>query len=121
VKAALERQSGVAEVIIDMQSNVAFVTFKPNAHFDPAILREAAEKADTAFPLIQIVARGRIVEEGSKHYLVAGEDRFLLIEPAASAPPLPAASDTELLVIASVDDSADPVKLKVVQAKPTAP
>ncbi|MGH9785317.1 MAG: hypothetical protein ACRD88_14130 [Terriglobia bacterium] len=108
-------------MIIDMQSNVAFVTFKPNAHFDPAVLRNAAEKADTAFPLIQIVARGRIVEEGSKRFLVAGEDRFLLIEPPASAPPLPAASDAVLTVVASVDDSADPIKLKVVQSKPAEP
>lgn len=105
-------------MIIDQQSNVAFVTYKPNTHFDPALLRTAAEKAETAFPLIQIVVRGRIVEEGSKHFLVAGEDRFLLIEPPASAPPLPAASDTVLLVIGSLDDSADPIKLKVVQSKP---
>jgi hypothetical protein len=104
-----------------MQSNVAFVTFKPNTHFDSALLRAAAEKADTAFPLIQIVVRGRILEEGSKHFLVAGEDRFLLIEPPASAPPLPAASDTALMVIASLDDSADPIKLKVVQSKPAEP
>ena len=104
-----------------MQSNVAFVTFKPNTHFDPALLRNAAEKADTAFPLIQIVASGRIVEEGSKHFLAAGGDRFLLIEPPASAPPLPAASDTVLTVVASVDDSADPIKLKVVQSKPAEP
>ena len=104
-----------------MQSNVAFVTYKPKTHFDPALLRTAAEKAETAFRLIQIVVRGRIVEEGSKHYLVAGDDRFLLIEPQASGPPLPAASNTALMVIASVDDSADPVKLKVVQSKPAEP
>ena len=108
-------------MVVDQQSNVAFVTFKPNTHFEPALLRNAAEKADTAFSLVQIVARGRIVEEGAKHYLVAGEDRFLLIEPPASAPPLPAASDAVLLVIAAVDDSADPIKLKIVQAKPVEP
>lgn len=108
-------------MIIDQQSNVAFVSYKPNTHFDPELLRNAAEKADTAFPLIQIVVRGRIVEEGSKHFLIAGEDRFLLIEPAASAPPLPAASETVLLVIASLDASADPIKLKVVQSKPAEP
>ena len=108
-------------MILDQQSNVAFVVYKPNTHFDSAVLRNAAEKADTAFPLIQIVARGRIVEEGSKRFLVAGEDRFLLIEPPASAPPLPAASDTVLLVIASLDDSSDPLKLKVVQSKPAEP
>ena len=106
-------------MIVDQQSNIVFVTYNPNTHFEPAVLRNAAKEADAAFLLIQIVARGRIVEEGAKHFLVAGEDRFLLIEPPA--PPLPAASDTVLLAVASVDDSADPIKLKIVQSKPAAP
>ena len=106
---------------MDQQSNVVFVTYNPNTHFECAALRNAAKEAEAAFLLIQIVARGRIVEEGDKHFLVAGEDRFLLIEPPASAPPLPAASDAVLSVIASVDDSADPIKLKIVQSKPAAP
>ena len=71
--------------------------------------------------LIQIVARGHIVEEGAKHFLIAGEDRFLLIEPAEGATPLPATSDAILSVVASLDDSADPLRLKVVQAKPVEP
>ena len=108
-------------MVVDQQSNVVFVTYNPNTHFEPAVLRKAAKEADTVFLLIQIVARGRILEEGAKHFLVAGEDRFLLIEPPASAPPLPAASETVLAVIASVDDSADPIKLKIVQSKPAEP
>ena len=106
---------------VDQQSNIVFVTYNPNTHFEPAVLRSAAEKADAAFLLIQIIARGRIVEEGPKHFLVAGEDRFLLLEPPAEAPPLPAVSDTVLVVLASVDDSANPVKLKIVQSKPATP
>ncbi len=89
-------------MIVDQQANVIFVFYNPNTHFEHAVLRKAAEEAETTFPLIQIVARGRIVEEGAKHFLVAGEDRFLLIEPPASAPPLPDPSDTVLSVIASV-------------------
>jgi len=108
-------------VLVDQQSNVVFVSYKPNTHFEPAVLRKAAEEAETSFPVVQIVARGRIVEEGSKHFFVAGEDRFLLIEPPASAPPLPAGSDTVLSVVASVDDTADPIRLKIVQSKPAAP
>ena len=108
-------------MIVDQQANIVFVTYNPNTHFEPAVLRNAAKEADAAFLVIQIVARGRIVEEGAKHFLLAGEDRFLLIEPPASAPPLPAASDTVLLAVASVDDSADPIKLKIVQSKPAAP
>lgn len=106
---------------MDQQSNVVFVTFNRNTHFEPAVLRNAAEEAGTAFLLIQIIARGRIVEEGDRRFFVAGEDRFLLIEPPASAPPLPAASETALSVIASVDDSTDPIRLKIVQSKPAEP
>ena len=84
-------------------------------------MQEAADLAEARFLLIQIMARGYVFEEGSKHFLVAGEDRFLLIEPPASAPPLPAPSDTELSVVASVDDSADPIRLKIVQSKPVEP
>ncbi|MBI1956710.1 MAG: hypothetical protein HYS38_09980 [Acidobacteria bacterium] len=108
-------------MIVDQQSNVVFVTFNRNTHFEPAVLRNAAEEAGTAFLLIQIIARGRIVEEGDRRFFVAGEDRFLLIEPPASAPPLPAASETALSVIASVDDSTDPIRLKIVQSKPAEP
>ena len=108
-------------MIIDQQSNVVFLTYKPNTHFQPEILRAAAEEAEAVFLLIQIVARGRVMEEGTKHFFIAGEDRFALIEPPATSPPLPAASDKELSIIASVDDSADPIRLKIVQSKPIEP
>ena len=106
-------------MIVDQQSNVVFVTYNLNTHFEPEVLRNAAEEAGTSFLLIQIIARGRIVEEGDRRFFVAGNDRFLLIEPPASAPPLPAAS--VLSVIASVDDSADPIRLKIVQSTPAEP
>jgi hypothetical protein len=99
-----------------MQKNIVFVTYKPDGHFDSAVLRQAAEKADAEFVLIQVVARGRFVEEGSKHYLVAGSDKYLLIEPPADKP-LPAPSDDILSVVATVDDSEPELKLKVIQAR----
>ncbi len=100
-----------------MRTNVVFVIFQPNTPFEPAVLREAAKEADTAFPLIQIVARGRVVEEGEKHFFVAGEDRFLLIEPDASETPWPD-PDSEVSVIASLDDSVNPMRIKIVQTAP---
>ncbi len=100
-----------------MRTNVVFVVFKPDQHFEPAVLRDAAKEADTAFPLIQIVARGKVVEEGEKHFFVAGEDRFLVIEPAPTGTPLPAA-DTPVSVIASLDDSVNPARIKIVQTAP---
>jgi hypothetical protein len=100
-----------------MRSNVVFVVFKPNTHFEPKILRDAAKAADTVFPIIQLVARGHVVEEGEKHFFLAGEDRFLLIEPPPAAPPLPA-PNTDVSVVASLDDSADPLRIKIVQTLP---
>jgi hypothetical protein len=107
--------------VVDQQSNVVYITYQPNTHFEPAALRSAAEEAEAAFLLIQVIARGRMVEEGAKHFFIAGEDRFLVIEPTGSAPPLPAVSDAALSVIASVDDSNDPIRLKIVQSKPAEP
>ena len=92
------------------------MTYKSGSHFDPAILRMAAEKADAAFVLIQIVAKGHIIEEGSKHFLLAGSDKFLILEPPADKP-LPAEPEKEFSVVASVDDSEVPLKIKVIQAR----
>jgi hypothetical protein len=95
--------------------NLVFVTYKPNTHFNPAILRQAAEKADASFVLIQVVAKGSFVEEGAKHYLDCGIDKFLLLEPPPDKP-LPPASKDVMSVIATVDDSQPELRLKVIQA-----
>jgi len=100
-----------------MRSNVVFVVFKPDTHFEPKVLRDAAKAADTIFPIIQIVARGHVVEEGEQHFFLAGQDRFLVIEPPPSAQPLPAADET-VSVVASLDDSVDPARIRIVQTLP---
>lgn len=100
-----------------MRSNVVFVVYKPNTHFDPVVLRDAAKAADTVFPIIQIVARGHVIQEGEQHFFLAGPDRFLVIEPPAEAKPLPAV-DENVSVVASLDDSVDPARIKIVQTLP---
>lgn len=100
-----------------MRSNVVFVQFKPNTHFEAKVLRDAAKAADTIFPIVQIVARGHVVEEGDQHFFLAGEDRFLLIEPGPSNAPLPAVDET-VEVVGSLDDSVEPNRLKIVQTLP---
>jgi hypothetical protein len=117
IKAALERQDGVADIVIDMRSNVVFVVFKPNTHFEPKVLRDAAKAAETAFPLMQIVAHGHLVAEGDQHFFIAGQDRFLVLEPTDAAKPLPALNE-DVSVVASLDDSADPMRIKIVQSGP---
>ena len=107
-------------MIIDQQSNVVFVTYKPDTRFEPSILRDAAEEGGAAFLLIQIIARGHVIAEGDKHFFLAGEDRFALIEPKDAATPLPEV-DKEVLAVASIDDSTDPIRAHIVQAKPAEP
>jgi hypothetical protein len=120
----LQRQAGVAQVITDMPTNLVFVTYKPGIRFDPAMLREAAKEAETVFVRIQIMARGRIVEEtseqGTEHFFVAGEDRFSVMEPGPTGKPLPPVSEL-VSVVASVDDRSDPIKVKIVQSTPVPP
>jgi len=103
-----------------MRTNVVFVIFKPNTHFEPAVLRDAAKEADTAFPLMQIVARGKVIEEGDQHFFIAGPDRFLLIEPGPTGTPLPAMNEP-VAVIASLDDTVTPHRIKIVQTAPPEP
>jgi hypothetical protein len=104
-------------VIVDQQSNVVFVTYKPDTRFQASILRDAAEEGGAAFLLIQIVARGHVIVEGDQHFFLAGEDRFALLEPKDATTPLPEV-DKEVLAIASIDDSTDPIRAHIVQAKP---
>jgi hypothetical protein len=82
------------------------------------VLRAAAAVVEARFLVVQVVARGRVIEAGTEHFFVAGNDRFLLIEPPAASSPLPPASDTVLTVIATVDDSGNPIKLKLLQFQP---
>jgi hypothetical protein len=113
----LERQDGVADFLIDQQSNIVFISYKPDTHFDPAMLRAVAAEAEAVFVLIQVMGKGRIVEEGEKHFFVAGKDRFAVMETAQAGKPLPP-NGVLVSVVASVDDSVSPALLRIVQFNP---
>ena len=101
-----------------MNTNIIQITYKPDASFRPQGVRDAVAQVDAKVVLLQIVARGRIERQGSDSYFVAGKDHFLLTN-SASAPAGPAG---ELLSITgTVDDSASPYKLKLIESKKGTP
>ena len=101
-----------------MNTNIIQVTYKPDARFQPQGIRDAAAQVDAEIVLLQIVARGRIERQGPNNYFVAGKDRFLLTNPESA----PAGGAGELLSITgTVDDSASPYKLKLIESKKISP
>jgi len=114
VEVALRRLDGVASVSISTRTNIIEVTYKPNASFQPAGIREAVAKVAAKIVQLQIVARGRLEADGSNHYFVAGKDRFLLT--GVTLPP----ADKSVSITGTVDDSAKPFKLKIVGSSPAA-
>ena len=98
-----------------MNTNIIQVTYKPDARFQPQGIRDAAAQVDAEIVLLQIVARGRIERQGSNSYFVAGKDRFLLTN-SESTP-----AGESLSITGTVDDSASPYKLKLIESKRISP
>ena len=76
-----------------------------------AHIRDAVEKAEVEVIRFRIIARGRVHEERGKQFFVAGKDKFLL----PASPKIP--SDGTISIEGTVDDSADPLQLKVLRFK----
>jgi len=109
---ALKRLDGVDRVAISMERQAFVVLYKPNASFDPDGIRDAVGKAEVDVVRFQIQARGRVSVEGNKRFLVAGKNRFLLV----NSPPMP--TGTLLLVGGDVKDGVSPLELRVKEFKP---
>ena len=110
---ALRRLDGVDKISISISEQRFQVTYKAGASFQPSDIRDAVEKAEVEVIRFRIIARGRVHEERGKQFFVAGKDRFLLV---ASPKILSAGS---ISIEGAVDDSAEPLQLKVLQFKPT--
>jgi hypothetical protein len=109
---ALRRLDGVDKISISVSEQRFQVTYKSGASFQPWNIRAAVAKAEVEVVRFRIIARGRVHEEGGKRFFVAGKDKFLLV---ASPKILSAGS---ISIEGTVDDSAEPLQLKVLQFKP---
>ncbi len=111
MEVALKRLEGVDKISISISQQKFQLTFKGGASFQPAEIREAVAKADVGVVRFRITARGYIEEDKGKQFFVAGKDKFLV----TSSPKI--ASETSTWIEAAVDDSTEPVRLKVLQFK----
>ncbi|HYT53344.1 MAG TPA: hypothetical protein VEQ38_01430 [Verrucomicrobiae bacterium] len=109
---ALRRLDGVDKISISVSEQRFQVTYKSGASFQPWNIRAAVAKAKVEVVRFRIIARGRVHEEGSKRFFVAGKDKFLLV----GSPKI--LSEGSISIEGTVDDSVAPLQLKVLQFKP---
>ena len=111
--AALQRLEGVARAAIQRNPQMFAVIYAPGgAKFQPQALRDAVAEAHVSVIRFHVSAIGEIEEKDGQQFLVCGENRFLVVE----SPKLP--TDGRMGVMGTVDDSADPLQLKVDDFKP---
>src|SRR6266700_7336353 len=75
---ALSHLDGVDKISISISEQRFQVTYKSGASFQPWNIRAAVAKAKVEVVRFRIIARGRVHEEGSKRFFVAGKNKFLL-------------------------------------------
>lgn len=104
---ALKRLEGVDKVAISIPRQMFAVFYKPEASFIPKDLREAVGKADVRVLRFHVSAHGQVQQEDTDQFFVAGKNRFRIVDSS----PLP--TDQPVGVMGTVDDSTDPLQLKV--------
>ena len=112
---ALRRLDGVDKVTISIQQQALSVTLKPGSKFDPRGIRDAVAQADVSILRFYVEARGQVEQKGDERYFVAGKDRFLLV--ASRDVPV----GEPIWVSALVDDTTDPLQMRVNEHKPLKP
>jgi len=111
----LRRLAGVDSIKISLSNEAVLVSYRPGAPFQPKDIRDVLKRTDVGVLQFQITARGRVLEQGSQRFFVAGRDRFRLAA-AGDAPQLPLGSP--VLIEAMLNDLVDPMELKVMTVKP---
>jgi len=114
----LRRLAGVDSIKISLSTEAILVSYKTGAVFQPKEIRDVLKRTDVGVLQFQITARGRVLEQGSQRFFVAGRDRFLLAA-AADAPQPPPGSPVR--IEAMLNDLVDPMELKVMTVKPITP
>lgn len=111
---SLKRLDGVDRVAISASKQMFAVFFTEDAKtFDAAGMRAAVGNASVKVVKFHLQGQGKVEEEGDKQYLtVTPNARFLVIETAK----LPA--NSKIGFIGSVNDTAQPMEIKLDDWKP---
>src|SRR5215472_9574684 len=106
------RLAGVDQVKISLRTESIMLTYKPGALFDPDAIRKILEPLKVGVVQFQIGARGQVVESGGKRFLMAGRDRFALLD-AIDSPDVPLKVPVRIEGI--LFDKASPREVKVLK------
>jgi hypothetical protein len=109
------RLPGVDQVKISLRTESLMLTFKPGAVFDPEAIRKILEPLKVGVTQFQIGARGQVLEEQGKRFLIGGRDKFALLD-AIDSPDVPLKIPVRIEGI--LFDRATPRELKVLTVKP---
>lgn len=102
------RLEGVAKVSISQSRQTAEVEFTDGRHaFSPSVFRAAVDEAGVEVVTFQIDACGLIERREGRHWLIAGDNRFLLEEGAAAPVEQP------VCVSGRLDDRSEPHRLTI--------
>jgi hypothetical protein len=106
LEAALKSLESVYKYAISVQKQLFSVIYYRGERFQPRKLRWAADKGEAEAVRFHVSATGKIQQEGDQQFLVAGEDRFLIV----SSTKLP--TGVSIGVMGAVDDSAEPMRMR---------
>jgi len=109
------RLLAVDKVKISLSSEAIMLTFKPGATFDPEAIRKILEPLKVGVVQFQIGARGEVLENSGKGFLIAGRDKFALLD-AIDSPAVP--HNVLVRIEGILFDRASPMELKVLTFKP---
>jgi hypothetical protein len=108
------RLPGVDQVKISLRTESIMLTFKPGAVFDPDATRKILEPLKVGVVQFQIGVRGEVLENHGTRFLIAGRDKFPLLD-AIDSPEVPLKLPVRIEGI--LFDHATPRELKVLTVK----
>jgi hypothetical protein len=109
------RLAGIDQVRISLRTESIMLTYKSGATFDPGAIRKVLEPLKVGVVQFQIGARGQVVESGGKRFLIAGRDKFAVLD-AIDSPTVPLSIPVRVEGI--LFDRMTPNELKVLTVKP---
>lgn len=107
------RLPGVERVKISLKNEAILLIFKPDAPFDPHAIREVLAPLKVGVTQFQIGARGAVEEHDKRRWLLAGKDKFVLLD-SSPAPPL----HTPVRVEGILFDQATPMEVRILTVTP---
>lgn len=107
------RVPGIDHVKISLSQEAILLTYKPGATFDPKAIRDVLAPLQVGVVQFQISARGEVRQEGDKPFLLAGKDKFLVLEGSPAAP-----LNKPVHLEGVLYDRESPMQVKILTVKP---